>query len=496
MPLMSLPDPATERPVQADALPDLSAVEAVDAMRRGDLKAEDYAAALLERTARCAALNAFRTLDANDVLAAAREADRQRLRGRPPGKLHGLPIPVKDSINTRRLPTSNGARLLAHHRPRGDAGVLQPLFGAGALLLGKTNLHELSCGWTSNNAAFGAVLNPYDPSRTPGGSSGGSAVAVASRMAPLALGEDTFGSIRVPATFCGVAGLRPTHERYPNDGVMPLSRGRFDQVGPLARSVADLALFDEVLTRADGPIAALPLAGIRIGVSPQRLVESLDPACERLYQDALRRLRAAGATIVAAEVPALLAEASATEQIILNQELLGSIADYLEAQEAGVTLDALIEDAGPNLRPVFAAGRRPGPHEAYAAALGACEEIRAAAAAYFREHSLDALAFPPTLMPALTQGDSTSVTLAGRPVDLFTAIGRNVAIGSCADLASLVLPMGLAGGLPVGLEFDAPSGSDRRLLAFGLSLEKALGPIAPPPSAVDQGASRTVTVTP
>src|SRR6185312_7305309 len=148
-------------------------------------------------------------------------------------------------------------------QPKMDAAVVRPLLAQGAIVMGKTNLHELSCGWTSNNATFGPVLNPYDRTRTPGGSSGGSGAAVAARIAPLAIGEDTYGSIRVPATFCGLVGLRPTFERYPDDGVMPLSHRRFDQVGPLARAVGDVILFDSAVTGQTETLSPRPLAGVR-----------------------------------------------------------------------------------------------------------------------------------------------------------------------------------------------------------------------------------------
>jgi Asp-tRNA(Asn)/Glu-tRNA(Gln) amidotransferase A subunit family amidase len=169
-------------------------------------------------------------------LEAARAADKARAAGATLGMLHGLPIPVKDSVNTKDLPTSNGTRALRDFKAKDDAAVLKPLFAQGAILMGKTNLHELSYGWTSNNATFGPVRNPYDPEHVPGGSSGGSAAAVAARIAPLAIAEDTLGSIRVPASMCGLAGLRSTFGRYPDDGIMPLTVNKFDQVGPLARS--------------------------------------------------------------------------------------------------------------------------------------------------------------------------------------------------------------------------------------------------------------------
>ena len=171
--------PATPTGAANSNLVELSATAAVAAIRNGDIKAENYARALLDRAQQLASLNAFRILDREMVLEAARNADKRRASGAQLGVLHGLPIPVKDSVNTKALPTSNGTRALANFRPKDDAAVLKPLFAQGAILMGKTNLHELSFGWTSNNAIFGPVRNPYDPSRVPGGSSGGSAAAVA-----------------------------------------------------------------------------------------------------------------------------------------------------------------------------------------------------------------------------------------------------------------------------------------------------------------------------
>src|SRR5580698_1800672 len=247
----------------AGGLGDLSAVEAVAQMSQGALTSEHYAQALLAKCQSAQALNAFISFDPAQVLAAARARDVERLAGAKPGPLFGLPIPVKDSVNTRDYPTTGGTPALRHFRPTQDAPVVAALREAGALVLGKTNLHELSYGWTSNNQAFGAVHNPYDPKRIPGGSSGGTAAAVAARMAPLGVAEDTEGSIRVPAAMCGISGFRPSTGRYSTRACVPISP-LFDQVGPHARNVADLALFDSVAASDGSPLQAPSLQGLRL----------------------------------------------------------------------------------------------------------------------------------------------------------------------------------------------------------------------------------------
>lgn len=476
---------ATTSPLLARAgdqsnLTDLTATQAVTALRSGALKAEDYAQALLSRAEKLRGLNAFITLRAQDVLRQARAADELRVRGGPLGLLHGLPIAVKDSIDTKSLPTSNGTRALRGFTPKADAGVLRPLLAEGAIVMGKTNLHELSCGWTSNNGTFGPVLNPYDRTRTPGGSSGGSAAAVAARFAPLAIGEDTYGSIRVPSTFCGLVGLRPTFERYPDNGVMPLSHRRFDQVGPLARSVADVILFDSVSRREHTPVQAVPLKGRRIGTSDY-LMQGIDAECGRIVAAAIDRLQAAGAEIVPTELPPSLRVASDVEQALLGYELLSGLKRFLAEEGTGVSLEQLVSEASPNLKGLLAGSARRFSDEEFHTQDQKQKQMQADAIAFFRANRIDALAFAPSLTAAFPQGDPATLQINGRPVPLFTSIGRQVAIGSCASLCGLVLPAGMtAGGLPVGMEFDALPGTDRQLLGLGLSLEKVLGPVPAP----------------
>jgi len=457
---------------------ELSATAAVAAMKAGDISAEAYAGALIDRAARLQQLNAFRVLSSETVMEAARVADRARATGRRLGALHGLPIPVKDSVNTVDYPTSNGSGVLGGFRPKADAGVLVSLLDAGAIVMGKTNLHELSLGWTSNNPSFGAVHNPYDTARIPGGSSGGSAVAVAARIAPLAIAEDTLGSIRIPATMCGICGLRPTYGRYPDDGIMPLTENKFDQVGPLARTVEDLALFDSVVTGDTSPLRNVDLRRVRIGVADSFFAD-IDSEVGRVVDAALDRLRDAGATIVRADVSDDVKAALQVALTIIGAEARSTITAFLAKQEAGVSFDELVAQAGPDVRAVLTAP--PPSEDAYREAIALRAEVKEGIRAYFAEQDVAALAFPPAMIPAHPIGEDGSVTRRGEVLPNTTTIGRNVALSSCASLASLVLPAGFAsGGLPVGLEFDAPAGSDRQLLALGVSLQRALGPIAPP----------------
>jgi mandelamide amidase len=478
--------PLALTPDRDAALLDLSAVEAVRRMTGGELAAERYAQVLLARCAQRQPLNAFITLEPQRVLEAARAADRRRAAGARLGPMHGLPIPVKDSLNTRDYPTTAGTPALRGFRPGRDAPIVEALVGAGAIVLGKTNLHELSYGWTSNNLAFGAVHNPYDPTRIPGGSSGGTAAAVAARMAPLGVAEDTEGSIRVPAALCGLAGFRPTTGRYSTQGAVPIS-ALFDQVGPHARGVADLALFDAVGSGDHRPLAPLPLNGVKLAVARGYFYGGLDAEVERLTDAALGRLRAAGAILVEADMPELESLIDLITDQVQNHDVRVELPKYLAAYGAPVSFAELVAQASADIRSTFARYVLPGgqdfvSEEAYRAAVDVhLPRLRRLYADYFARTGAVALVFPATLVTAPRIGEDVEVMIRGQRVAFEVAVARNIAPGSTAGLPGLVLPAGIAAdGLPVALEFDAPSGSDRALLALGLGAETALGPIAPP----------------
>jgi mandelamide amidase len=399
--------------------------------------------------------------------------------------LHGLPIPVKDSVNTKDYPTTGGTSALKDFYPAEDSTLVRKLKDAGAIVLGKTNIHELSFGWTSNNQAFGAVHNPYDTSRIPGGSSGGTAAAIAARMAPIGIAEDTQGSIRVPAALCGVYGFRPSQNRYPNQGVIPITP-LFDQVGPLTRNVADLALFDHVMSGE--PLVDKPtsLQGVRLGVPREYFYSMLDTEVERITNEALKKLADAGAILVDADVPELAKLISLTTDPVQGYHAKPMLTKYLEEFNTGVSFDELMDRVSPDIKEAFdlyvlGGAATPTEEEFIAARDVHLPALRKTLEDYYREHDLAAMVFPATQIPAPPIGDDTETTLNGKTVPFAPVISRNISPGSTGGLPGIIVPTDLDnGGLPVCLELDGPAGSDRALLAIGLAIEPVLGHLPPP----------------
>src|SRR5438132_10650188 len=291
---------------------ELTATEALSAIAAGDLRAETYAAILLGRARSLRNLNVLISQVPEQVLEAARAADKARAHGHLLGPLHGLPLLIKDNINSAALPTTAGTPSLIGNRPRANAHVLDALLRAGGILFGKANMHELAFGITSNNGAFGPVRNPYDPSKIPGGSSGGNAAGVAARFAPAGIGSDTGGSTRIPAALCGVVGFRPTVGRYAGTGtlagvreVVPIAHTR-DTPGPVARSVADVALLDAVITGQPRTLPRADRHGLRLGVARRSFFADLDPGLEEVVDEALDPIQDRGGVVLEVDVPHLV----------------------------------------------------------------------------------------------------------------------------------------------------------------------------------------------
>jgi indoleacetamide hydrolase len=365
------------------------------------------------------------------------------------------------------------------------------LLRAGAIPFAKTNMHELALGITSNNAAFGAVHNPYDPTKIPGGSSGGNAAAVAARIAPASIGTDTAGSVRIPAALCGIAALRPTVGRYPRTGdprtvtdIVPISHTR-DTPGPMARTVADVALLDAVITGANTRLRARDLTGVRLGVDRGNFFANLDPETEAVIEAALRRLEKHGAVLVEVEIENLQALNAAVGIPVGAFEAGLALPRYLATNHTGVSLDELIAGvASPDVRALFGLVVGPGAitEPVYRDALNVQRpKLQAAYRRAFARHRLDALIFPTTPLPARPIGQDATVELNGEQVPTFFTYIRHTDPGSNAGIPGINVPVGLTrAGLPVGLELDGRPGHDRALLALGLSLERVFGSLPAP----------------
>jgi aspartyl-tRNA(Asn)/glutamyl-tRNA(Gln) amidotransferase subunit A len=274
------------------------------ALAAGETTSETITQACLDRIAELnPALNAFITVLASEAIAQAREADREIAAGRRRGALHGVPISLKDLIHLRGTTTTAASRVRQHHVAADDATVVRRLRKAGAVIVGKTNLHEFALGTTNEDSAFGPARHPLDPNRSPGGSSGGSAISVAADMAFASIGSDTGGSIRIPSAMCGLVGFKPALGEIPTDGVVPLS-STLDHLGPLCRSVEDAGMLYDVLR---GIAPAAPAASpeprrVRLGVLRGYFTALLDPQVASAFDALCGRLRDAGVELHDAEI--------------------------------------------------------------------------------------------------------------------------------------------------------------------------------------------------
>ncbi len=466
----------------------------------GLVSSEALVAEALARARAAAPLNAFVTLDEAGALAAARRVDAEvRRRGRDARRnrrrcapLAGVPIVVKDNIHVAGLPSTAGTPALRAFVPGADAAVVARLRAAGAIVIGKTQMHELALGISGWNPASGpgpeiGVRNPYDRRRSAGGSSSGTGAALGARVAALGLGTDTGGSVRIPGAFCGVAALRPTLGRYPAEGIAPISRSR-DTPGPMALTVGDLALADRVITGSPLPRPAA-LGALRLGLA-QPLVADLDEDTRLAFDAALAHLRAAGVTLVEVALPQLPALSDAIGFAVALYEARAGMVAYLVQHCPTLTLECLVDAiASPDVKSLYrdliVPARLPAAaHDVidaralYEAAMQRHRPaLRRLYAETFSRRRLDALVFP-TVPQVAMPADALASSAA-----TFARVIRNTDPGSNAALPGLQIPIALGArtGLPVGLALDGPAGSDRRLLAIGLALEPLFAGALPAP---------------
>ena len=462
-------------------LTELTAAAAAAAVRARACSCREYVEALVARSEAMADLNAFVSHDFEALLEAARAVDGE---SGAAGPLGGVPLALKDNIATTTLTTSGATGALTGFVAPRNAPVAAALFEAGALLGAKANMHELAFGITNNNAVTGAARNPWDRSMIPGGSSGGTAVAVAARMMPAGLGTDTGGSVRLPAALCGLVGFRPSVGRYPGAGIIPISHTR-DTAGPIARTVADIRLLDSVMAGAGhresepAPAPAPDLGGLRLGIPRAAFFSDLEPDVAAEAARVLDLLADRGVALVEAEIPDVSDLNAAVGFPIALYEFVRDLPRYLAGNGIELSMkDVLAGIGSPDVRGVVASqlGEEAMPEGAYRQALEVDRpRLQRAYAAFFAEQDVEAVLFPTSPVSARPIGDDETIELNGGRVPTFPTFIRNTDPGSNAGIPGLSLPTGLtSAGLPVGMELDGPAGADERLLALAAAIEEAV----------------------
>jgi Asp-tRNA(Asn)/Glu-tRNA(Gln) amidotransferase A subunit family amidase len=455
---------------------ELGVVELRQALLDGKFSCVELSRELVKRTVSAERLNGYVGFDPAPFIAQATHADAELARGSKLPLL-GIPLALKDNINTADLPTSAGTGALLGKRPGSDAEIVKRLKAAGAVVSGKANMHELAFGITTHNAVTGASRNPWKTDRIPGGSSGGSAVVVAAGLVPAAIGTDTGASVRLPAALCGVAGLRPTVGRVPGTGIAPISSTR-DTAGPIARCVADLDLLDTVLTGDSTPVVRASLQGLRLGVPRERFWSDLDPSVAELMDEAMRTLRKAGAVTVETDLAGIGALNDAVGFPVALYEFLDEMPRYLRDSGHATTIAQLIAgigspDVAAVIRPLLDGGAIP--EAVYKAAMLSRLELQSLYRNAFERERIRALVFPTSPLTARPIGQDVTVEVNGTEQPTFLAFIRNTDPGSNAGIPGISLPAGIASdGLPVGLALDGPAGSDRQLLGIAQSIEALL----------------------
>jgi len=447
----------------------LSAAELALRMRTRKVSPVEVVEAYLRRIeAANPSLNAVVTL-APDALERAREAEAAVARGGVLGALHGVPLTLKDTVDVRGVRTVCGSRVRAEYVAEEDAPAVARLRAAGAVILGKTNCPEFALDYTSENPVFGRTNNPHDLERTPGGSSGGCAAAVAACMTAGSLGSDLAGSIRIPAHFCGVAGLKPTAGRVPGFGHTPPMSGLHSlgaTLGPLARTVEDLALIYSVLSGES--VMRETLKGTRVAFY---IGDDITADTRAAVESAARALKDAGLE-VEEDVPPGVGEAT---------ELWLSLFEYATQRFVRAAYAGREEEAGRAARVVLERAGRWGepPLEKILAAWEERDRVRESLLRWMEQTPL--FVAPVGAVPAFRHGEFGRVEVEGRGVNTFRAFSYAHA-ANVFDLPAATVPAGrTAAGLPVGVQVVGRPHEVSRVLAAAGLIEEALGGWQPPP---------------
>ena len=492
--LQSCSENASEQ--KAGNLTELGAREAVDLIRNGEMKAEDYAAGLIKQHNAHKDLNGIITINEARVLEEARAVDQARARGDQLGALAGLPFAVKDQMEIAGYPTTAGNGALKDYISKQTAEVAQTMIDAGGIVFAKANCSDMVGsgglyvqGATTNNPWFGTARNPYDPARTPGGSSGGNGTVLGARIVPAAIGEDSGGSVRFPAAASGVAGLRPStytpeniaagtmRTRYSNHGMVSIANV-VDTWGPMGRTVADVAFLDTVIIGE--PVPEVSLKGARIGIPRPDYweLDVVDPKVQQVTEEAFIKFKEAGAELIEIDLKAVLALNQGGR---INARLpMAPFEDWLAKNVPGVTMEDVLARQG-----VWPCRPPESPQLPEEERIRTLNESGRYYRDVFTSNDLIAIAFPTIPFPAPLineNGDTPGqrIPINGKFVDELDAIIINLFSGPRFGAPGLSFPSGMTEGLPVSMEFDGLAGDDSRILGLGLAAEKVLGPIPPP----------------
>lgn len=487
----------------------LSVVELAERVNEGAVTAVEVAEQSLRAIRERADLNAFCHVAEEQTLSAARHLDEEHRAGRPLGKLAGVPIALKDALCTQDQPTSCGSRMLLRigedGREQGwrspyDATVVERLRAAGALLVGKANMDEFAMGSSSETCVHGPARNPWDPERIPGGSSGGSAVAVAARLTSASLGSDTGGSIRQPAALCGVVGVKPSYGRVSRYGLVAFASS-LDQVGPMARDVRSAARVLEVIaghdpkdsTSADVPVGAYEaacergLSGLRFGVPTEYFGEGLDPSIRAAIEGLIAQLESAGCSVTPVSLPHT-EYGIATYYILATAEASSNLARF-----DGVRFGRRVEERGADLKAMYGASRNVGFGREvkrrillgtyvlsagyYDAYYAKAQRVRTLIRRDFDRvfQDVDVLITPTSPTPAFRIGERLDNPLAMYMADVYTLPA------SLAGIPGVSIPCGLTSvqdrgdsspELPIGVQLLCPMFAEERLFAAAAGVEQ------------------------
>jgi len=408
-------------------------------------------------------LNAFITVLAEEALSQAKELDQEIAAGRYRGPLHGVPISLKDIIDLRDTPTTAASRVRDGHVARSDATVVGRLRDAGAVFIGKTNLHEFALGTTNEDSAYGPVLHPFDDTRSPGGSSGGSAASVLAGMAYASIGTDTGGSVRIPSAACGLVGLKPALGEIPAEGVVPLSE-TMDHVGPLGLCVEDTALLYDVLRGVANPAAPAPrdARGLRFGIPRPYFFDLIDPQVAARFDGLCRRLQDAGATL--------------EDIAITHTKEISAIYVHIALPEAAAyhapTLESRPHDYTENVRLRLEMGRYILAEDYVRAQRGRQVLIREVNDAL---NGRDALLLPSLPVPATKLGQPT-VPVCGVEEPVRNITLRLTQLFNITGHPAISLPCGTTDErLPVGAQLVGARGRTPELLRVASAVEAIVG---------------------